>query len=346
MPLLGMRSLTLRSLHSPRSAARSSPRAVLSLSRALSQTKMDRTSLIKDLRARTAAPMKKCVEALDKASGDLEEAISELRKIGLATAQKKASRGAHDGVVCLARSDHAAALVEINSETDFVARNQTFQSLASSIARTALHSVDVASASSQAVEIDTSVVSTATLEGDTVPVAEALGVAVGQLGENLVLRRGFVLAEPTSGGVVCSYVHNTYSPNVGRTAAMVSLASTAQDRTALESLGTRIAMHIVAASPLYLNQESVPADALQKEIQILKEQALGEGKPEKIVNKMVEGRLKKYYSEMCLLEQQFLIDEDAGSIKKVLATASKELGATVKLESFARLHVGESSPSV
>jgi len=285
--------------------------------------------------------MKKCVEALDKASGDIDEAIAELRKIGLASAQKKASRGANEGAVAIATGECTLAIVELNSETDFVARNDTFQALATSVARTALDSAVDASGGAGPFEVDVAQLGSATLDGDAAPVSEALGVAVGQLGENLVLRRACLLAAPPAGGMVCSYVHNTYSPGVGRTASAVSLASEAADRDALRSLGERIAMHVVAASPLYLSREHVPDGALQQEADILREQALGEGKPEKIVDKMVEGRLKKFYGEMCLLEQTFVVDDSAGTITKVLATASKELGAPVTLEAFVRYHVGE-----
>ena len=260
------------------------------IARALASAAPSRTALIKELRARTAAPMKKCVEALDKASGDIEEAIAELRKIGLATAQKKASRGANEGAVSVFDGECALAIVEVNSETDFVARNDTFQGLAASIARTALSSGVDMSGGAGPFELDVATLGAATLDGDAAPISEALGVAVGQLGENLVLRRACVLAAPPTGGVVCSYVHNTYSPGVGRTAAAVSLGSAAADTAALRDLGHKIAMHIVAASPLYLSRESVPAGALESEVAILREQALGEGKPEKIVDKMVEVR--------------------------------------------------------
>lgn len=201
--------------------------------RSLGAPAYNRTALIKELRARTAAPMKKCVEALDKASGDVEEAISELRKIGIASAKKKASRGANEGVVSVVNDGVKAAVVELNSETDFVAMNNTFCSLSLSLARTVLLGAVEDNGSKEPREVDISDLSETILDGDTCPVSEALGVAIGQLGENIVVRRACMLKAPPAGGVVCSYVHNTYSPNVGRIAALVTLASKTSDLEAL-----------------------------------------------------------------------------------------------------------------
>ena len=284
---------------------------LLRLARPLSTSAGSRTALIKELRARTAAPMKKCVDALNKTGGDLEEAIAELRKAGLATAQKKASRGAHEGAVAVASEPHGLAVVELNSETDFVARNSTFQSLVASIARTAV----LGASDSKGGELDLAALSSAELVGEAAPVSEAIGVAVGQLGENLVLRRACVLVTPPAGGVVCSYVHNTYAPGIGRTAAAVALRSDASDPDALRALGERIAMHITAASPMYLSREEVPEEAKQKEATILREQAKGSGKSEDVVNKMVAGRLNKFYQEMCLLDQTYLIEDKVSRLR-------------------------------
>ena len=240
-----------------------------------------RTQLIKELRARTAAPMKICVEALESANGDVEEAMTILRKSGVSAAQKKASRGASEGAVAVAYESGTAAIVEINSETDFVARNELFQALASGVARTALGLAPSDAASpAAAIVLDTTTISSAALADAEPPstVGEALGVAVSQLGENLVLRRACVLRAPADGGVVASYVHNGYSPSVGRTAAAVVLASAAADQAALQSLGEKLAMHVVAASPAYLERGSVDSAALQRERDILVEQAQSTGK--------------------------------------------------------------------
>jgi elongation factor Ts len=331
-----------------RSGAVSLPRGLLSAPRALVSS---RATLIKELRARTSAPMKKCVEALAEAGDDIEQAVTLLRKAGLAAAQKKASRGATEGAVAVFHAPNAAALIELNSETDFVARNELFQALASGVARTAL-GMDAgagADAPPQSV-LDTAIIGEATLvqaDGDAAAspstVTEALGFGVSQLGENLVLRRAALLRAPEAGGVVGSYVHNSYSAGVGRTAAAVVLRSDAADTDALRQLGQQLSMHVVAAAPQFLSRESVDEAAVQRERDILLEQARQSGKPDNVIEKMVDGRLKKFYSEVCLLEQSYLIDEGAGSVSKVLAAAGERLGAPVELSAYVRYQVGEES---
>ena len=274
-----------------------------------------RAALIKELRARTSAPMKKCADALSEAGGDVEEAATLLRKAGLAAAQKKASRGASDGVAAVAHGPAGLAVVELNSETDFVARNELFQALAGGIARTAL---SVAGAVAQPItELEPTAVRSAKLDGDSSTVEEAIGFAVSQLGENLVLRRACLLAAPAEGGTVASYVHNTYAPGVGRTAAAVVLRSSAADVDAVRALGEQIAMHIVASSPLYLERSAVPEAAVEHERSILSEQARASGKKQDVIDKMVEGRLRKYFAEVCLLEQPYVVEESAGTVSKV-----------------------------
>ena len=298
-----------------------------------------RAALIKELRAITSAPMKKCVDALAEANGDVQEAVTLLRKAGLAAAAKKAGRGASEGAAAIAYgSSGEAALMELNSETDFVARNEIFQELCSSVARTAL---GVAPASGDAMqEVDTAALGASQL-GDGQSVTEALGVAVSQLGENLVLRRACLLSPPASGGVVAGYVHNAYAKNVGKTAAAVVLASSAADTAALRALGEKLSMHVVAATPQFLDSSSVDAAAMQRERDFQLEQAKASGKPDHIAEKMVEGRMKKYYADVCLVDQTYMIDETAGSVRKVLEAAGKELGAPVSLAAFVRYTVGE-----
>ena len=249
---------------------------MLCLGRPLSASAGSRTALIKELRAMTQAPMKKCVEALKKSDGDLNLAIDELRKSGLATAQKKASRDALEGAVAVSSGPLGLAIIELNSETDFVARNTTFQSLAASIAHTANLTTFQRDSPhrGEAPELDVALLGSADLTGEAkaVPVSEAIGVAVGTLGENLVLRRACVLAAPPGGGVACSYVHNAYAPDIGRTAAAIALRSDAADADALRELGNRLAMHVMAASPLYLSREAVPQAVMDKEAEILREQ--------------------------------------------------------------------------
>lgn len=288
--------------------------------------------------------MKKCVEALDQAAGDVEAAVDILRKAGVAAAAKKAGRGTTEGAAAIAHGPDGAAVVEVNSETDFVARNEIFQALCSNVARTALLMPAAADGSSDAptAPLDPAALGAAPLDGgDGTSVTEAVGVAVSQLGENLVLRRGVALRTPPAGGVVATYVHNAYAPNVGKTAAAVVLSSGASDVEALRSLGQKLAMHVVASQPLFLSKESVDPSAVQRERDVLLEQAQGSGKKPEVIEKMVNGRLNKYYQEVCLLEQTFLIEEGAGSVAKVLAAAGKELGAPVELAAFARYQVGE-----
>ena len=204
-----------------------------------------KTALIKELRARTSAPMKKCVDALAAADGDLDAAVDWLRKSGVATAHKKAGRGANEGAVVVASDQAGCVLVELNSETDFVARNGLFHELAGALAKESLSIVrggGAGGSGSGPYEIEPAVLAALPLPqvggaGGSLPAAEAISVAVSQLGENLVLRRACALPVPAEGGVVTSYVHNTYAPGLGRTAAAVALRSQA-DPTALQALGT------------------------------------------------------------------------------------------------------------
>ena len=286
------------------------------------------------------------MEALAEANGDVEEAATLLRKAGLAAAQKKVGRGASEGAAAVVHSPAGAAIVEINSETDFVARNELFQALAGRVARTALGLSSETSSDAVVVELDPATVGAATIDASgeiASSVEAAIGFAVSQLGENLVLRRACLLPTPSAGGVVASYAHNTYAPNVGLTIGAVVLESTAADADALRALGEKLSMHVVASSPLFLDRAAVPEEAVRRERDILTEQAAQSGKPANVVDKMVTGRLNKYYSEVCLLEQPYVVDDSAGSVGKVLAAAGKELGANVALTGFVRYHVGEGS---
>jgi len=313
------------------------------LSRSLSAK--PKTELIKELRARTSAPMKKCVDALAAAEGDLDAAVDWLRKAGIATAQKKAGRGANEGAVVVASDEAGLVMVELNSETDFVARNGVFHALAGAVAKQALSLVQ-AGAGAGSYEIDQAALASLPLpkegEAGMVLASEAISMAVSQLGENLVLRRARVLPIPLDGGVVASYVHNSYAPGLGRTVAAVALRSQAEPE-ALKALGGQLAMHVVAAAPQYLSRDEVSQAHLERERNVLTEQATASGKPAATIEKMVQGRLGKFYQEVVLLEQQYLIEEKAGSVSKVLQKASKDLGAEVTLEGFVRYHVGESA---
>lgn len=282
-------------------------------------------SLIKDLRERTGAGMMDCKRALDEAGGDLETAIDWLRKKGLASAAKKSGRVAAEGLVAVASEDSSAAMIELNSETDFVARNDQFQALVHEIAMQALSSgTDIEALKAQK-----------TATGKTV--AEDITNAIATIGENMNLRR--VINLSVKNGVVATYVHSAVKPGMGKIGVLVALESTG-DKAALQALGKQIAMHVAAAKPEALNKEDVDASKLDRERDVLKEQAIASGKPADVAEKMVEGRIRKYYEEVVLLEQLFVIDGKT-KIADVVKAAEKDAGAPIKLVAFERYGLGE-----
>ena len=281
--------------------------------------------LIKDLRERSGAGMMDCKKALDEAGGDMEKAIDWLRKKGLASAAKKSSRIASEGLIAVAMADNAAAMIELNSETDFVARNDQFQALAAEVAKQALH------ASEDVEKLKT----LKTSSGKTV--GEAITEAVATIGENMNLRRTTRLA--VTQGVVASYIHSAVKPGLGKIGVLVALESTG-DKARLEALGKQIAMHIAAAKPEALNRDGVDAGKLERERGVLRDQALASGKPAEVVEKMIEGRIRKYYEEVVLLDQLFVIDGKT-KISDVVAAAAKEAGAPITLAAYTRFGLGE-----
>ena len=282
-------------------------------------------ALVKELREKSGAGMMDCKKALAETDGDIEAAVDWLRKKGLAAAAKKAGRVAAEGLIGVAVTDKAAAVVEVNSETDFVARNEIFQTYVAKVAGLALDAADVEALG-------------ALPYGEAGRnVQEQLTEMVGTIGENMRLRRCAALK--VSNGVVAAYVHAQVAPNLGKIGVLVALESTG-DVAALEGLGKQIAMHVAAANPLFLDGSSVDADALARERDVLSEQARASGKPEAIIEKMVDGRIRKYYEETVLLEQLFVIDGET-KITKVLADAEKTVGAPVKLTGFVRMALGE-----
>jgi elongation factor Ts len=283
-------------------------------------------ALVKELREKTGAPMMDCKRALDDSDGDIESAVDWLRKKGLATAAKKAGRIAADGLVGVATKGVAGALVEVNSETDFVARNSEFQTFVRAVCELAVGGDGTIEALLRM-----------PLPGSRAAVEEALTQLVATVGENLVLRRVARLA--VDDGVVSSYVHNVLGVGVGKIGVLVALASpAAADR--LTALGKQLAMHVAAANPLYLDVASVPASALERERNVLREQARGSGKPEAIVERMVEGRLRKFYEEVVLLEQIFVIDGER-RILKVVDDAARAAGAPIRIAGFTRFALGD-----
>jgi elongation factor Ts len=283
-------------------------------------------ALVKELREKTGAGMMDCKKALAETAGDLEGAIDWLRTKGLAAAAKKAGRVAAEGLVAVAAEGNKAAVVELNAETDFVARNDGFQDFVKGVAQVALPLVGDLDKLKEAAYQDT---------GRNV--SEQVTHMIATIGENMNLRRSAGLE--VSNGVVASYVHSAVAPGLGKIGVLVALESEG-DAAKLEEVGKQIAMHVAAANPLFLNKDSVDQDALDRERAVLVEQARASGRPEDIIAKMVEGRLRKYYEEVCLLEQVFVIDGES-KIAKIVENLSKEVGKPVALTGFVRYALGE-----
>jgi elongation factor Ts len=281
-------------------------------------------SLVKELREKTGAGMMDCKKALGETAGDIEAAVDWLRKKGLAAAAKKAGRVAAEGLVGVASSGTTGVVVEVNSETDFVARNEQFQQFVSAVAQAAL---------SGGTDIET--LKGVSL-GDGKSVDEHLTALIATIGENMTLRRAAGLS--VTQGVVASYMHSSSAPGLGKIGCLVALESAA-DPAKLADLGKQIAMHVAAANPQFLDQSSVDSSSLDRERAVLTEQAAASGKPPEVIAKMVEGRIRKYYEEVCLLDQVFVIDGES-RISKVVEKAGKDLGAPVALTGFVRFALG------
>jgi elongation factor Ts len=283
-------------------------------------------ALVKDLRDKTGAGMMDCKRALGDTGGDIEAAVDWLRKKGLAAAAKKSGRVAAEGLVGVATSGRAGAAVEVNSETDFVARNELFQAFVRAVAGLALGAAG-----------DVEALKAAPYPGTGRTVEGELTELVARIGENLVLRRTAHLG--VEHGVVASYVHNSLGPGLGKIGVLVALESTAEG-DALAALGRQLAMQVAASKPLYIDIAAVPAAALDRERAVLREQAQATAKSEAIVDRMVEGRLRKFYEEVVLLEQIFVIDGER-RVGKVIEAAVKELGAPIRVAGFALFVLGE-----
>ena len=282
-------------------------------------------ALVKELRAKTGAGMMDCKKALTEIGGDLEEAVDWLRKNGLAAAAKKAGRVASEGLVGVVAEGTHGAVIEVNSETDFVARNEAFQEF---VSRVAALSFDAGG--------DLEVLCAAAYPGGGT-VSEALTEMIAKIGENMSLRRAGALQ--VSQGVVAAYVHNQAAPGLGKIGVLVALES-AGDADKLAAFGRQLAMHVAAAAPQAVSAEDLDATALERERNVLAEQARASGKPEEIVEKMVEGRLRKYYEEVCLLDQTFVIDNEA-KVRQAVEAAGKDAGAPIAVTGFQRFKLGE-----
>ncbi len=281
-------------------------------------------SMVKELREKTGAGMMDAKSALVENNGDVEAAVDWLRKKGLAKAAKKSSRTAAEGLVSVAIDGPTGVVVEINSETDFVARNEEFQGFVRKVTDKALKEAN-----------DLTALQAANVDGKAV--SDTLTDLIAKIGENMTIRRMEKLS--VSKGVVAGYVHNAVAPNLGKIGVLVALESDG-DKAQLEALGKQIAMHVAAAFPKYLKREEVDVSELERERDVLREQAKAEGKPAEIVEKMLDGRLRKFYEEVCLLEQTFVIDGET-KISALLEKAAKDVGAPVTLKAYARVQLGE-----
>ena len=286
-------------------------------------------ALVKELREKSGAGMMDCKKALTESGGDIEAGMDWLRTKGLSKAAKKADRIAAEGLIAVAlRSEGGGmigAVVEVNAETDFVARNEKFQAAARAVAKTAL---DVDGGVDKLAEAKTE-------SGETVN--EMLTGLIATIGENMTARRmaRFVVSQ----GVVAAYVHNAVAPELGRIGVLVALQSGA-DHDKLTEMGRKIGMHIAATSPLSLSVDDIDPAAVERERAIFSEQAQASGKPPQVIEKMVEGRIRKFYEEVVLLKQAFVMNPDQ-TIEQFVAEQGKALGSPIQLTGFVRLALGE-----
>jgi elongation factor Ts len=282
-------------------------------------------ALVKDLREKTGAGMMDCKKALTETGGDLEAAVDWLRKKGLSQAAKKAGRVAAEGLIGVATQGSSGAMVEVNAETDFVARNEQFQDFVRKVAEIAVKTGG-----------DIEKIKTAAYPGGGT-VAEKLTSLIATIGENMSLRRAVVLN--VGSGAVASYVHNAAGPGLGKIGVLVAIESSG-DRERLSVLGKDLAMHAAATNPLSVGVADLDPAAIERERNVLTEQAKASGRPDNVIAKMVEGRLRKFYEDVVLLEQAFVKDPD-NRVNAVVEKTSKELGTPVKVAAFRRFALGE-----
>ncbi len=283
-------------------------------------------AMVKDLREKTGAGMMDCKKALAETNGDMEAAIDWLRAKGIAKADKKSGRTAAEGLIGIASSGNKAVVVEVNSETDFVARNDAFQDLVRGVASVALTtdgSVDAIAA--------------ATYPASGKSVTDTIKDAIAHIGENMNLRRSAALS--VEDGVVATYIHNGVADGLGKLGVLVALKSTG-DKEALTAIGRQVAMHVAATSPLALRPEDVDAAVAERERNVFIEQSRASGKPDAIIEKMVEGRMRKFFEEVALLSQAFVINPDL-TVAAAIKEAEKTVGAPIEVTGMARLLLGD-----
>ncbi|MBV6649848.1 MAG: elongation factor Ts [Hoeflea sp.] len=283
-------------------------------------------AMVKELRDKTGAGMMDCKKALGETDGNMEAAIDWLRAKGIAKADKKSGRTAAEGLIAVASEGNSAVVVEVNSETDFVARNDGFQDLARSIATVALSTDGSAEA-----------VSAATVASTGKSVTDTVKDAIAHIGENMNFRRSAKLS--VDDGVVATYVHNAVADGLGKLGVIVAVKSTG-NKDALNEIGRQVAMHIAATNPLALTSDDVDATVADRERNVFIEQARESGKPENIIEKMVEGRMRKFYEEVALLSQAFVMNPDL-TVGEAVKAAAEQAGAPVEIAAFVRFQLGE-----
>ena len=280
--------------------------------------------MVKELRERTGAGMMDCKSALGETAGDMEQAVDLLRKKGLAKAAKKAGRVAAEGLIGLAVEGQKGVVVEVNSETDFVARNDRFQGLVKMIANVAL-------------TVGTDVEKIKAAKIGTLNVAEAIADTIAKIGENMTLRRAAPLS--VGKGAIASYVHNSVVEGLGKIGVLVALESNGKPDE-LKRFGRMVAMHVAASNPQAIDPAGLDPELVRREKEVLADKAKGQGKPANVVDKIVESGLKTFYKEVCLLDQAFIHEPDK-SVAQAIKEAEGKAGGAIKVTGFVRYALGE-----
>ena len=283
-------------------------------------------ALVKELRDKTGAGMMDCKNALVETNGNIEESVDWLRKKGISGAEKKSARTAADGVVTVSVSENAAALVEINSETDFVSRNPDFQKFAKNVSSIALNSGSNLDELKNAKYLDS---------GKSVK--DALTDLIGLIGENIVIRRTVLFNSSTN--ILSSYIHGQIDEGLGKIGVILSIESNG-DVEKIKELGKKLAMHIAASKPVAISSKDVDPSIIDRERKILIEQAKDSGKPDNIIEKMVEGRISKFFSEITLLDQTWVMDGES-KVSKVIENIEKEISCNIVIKDFKYFILGE-----
>jgi elongation factor Ts len=282
--------------------------------------------MVKILRERTGAGMMDCKKALTETSGDMEAAVDWLRAKGISKAEKKSGRTAAEGLIGISTGGHKAVVIEINSETDFVARNEAFQDLVRGVAAVALNTDGKVES-----------VAAATYPATGTSVEHSITDAIATIGENMTLRRSALLEVPH--GTVATYIHNAAGDGIGKLGVLVALKSNG-DKEVLYSIGRQVAMHIAATNPLAIRPDEVDPAVAERERNVFIEQSRASGKPDNIIEKMVEGRMRKFFEEVALLSQAFVMNPDI-TVGQAIKDAEKLAGAPIEVTGMARLLLGE-----